>query len=351
MILSQFIRKHKKIDYLQKAIRHINDSNFVDTLIDYQRDFNVLKFDVNPKGTIDDNLYHIIVAGENDGFFSLYRMALEGMYYAMKLGFIPIVEYSKNIMYAEEDILFGTDNPYEYYFLQPTQYQLTDVDDFQRSIKWERFHVNLARSIGESDSYSISEKYLMAMAETTQRYIKLRPEIARRLEKDLETVLSTDNKVLGVHYRGTDFRQGYKNHPVFVSVEDYIKAIDDILENGDFDNKYSKIFLATDDLIALETFQNKYGDMVCCYGDTTRGTGETSIMYSQETRHNHNFELGYEVLRDMWTLAHCAGLVAGMSQVSICARITRRSVGERCYNDEIILDKGVNITGKVFSGK
>lgn len=271
------------------------------------------------------------------------------MYYAMKLGLIPIVEYSKNIMYSEKDMIFDTDNPCEYYFLQPTEYSLSDIGDFQRSIKWENSHVNLARSIGKSGSYSISEEYLLAMAETTERYIKLRPEIEQRLKRDLDSVLCNDDRVLGVHYRGTDFRQGYKDHPIFIEVDDHMQAIDHILEKGN--TEYSRIFLATDDERALEKFKNKYGEKVCYYGKTTRGTGNTSVMYSQVTRQNHNFELGYEVLRDMWTLAHCSGLVAGMSQVSICSRIIRRSIGERKYEDEIILDKGVNATGKVFSGK
>ena len=51
--------------------------------------------------------------------------------------------------------------------------------------------------------------------------------------------------------------------------------------------------------------------------------------------------LGYEVLRDMYTLASCDGLVAGLSQVSYAARICKRSRNEK-YDIEMILNKGIN---------
>ena len=51
--------------------------------------------------------------------------------------------------------------------------------------------------------------------------------------------------------------------------------------------------------------------------------------------------LGVEVLRDMYSMAECDGLVAGLSQVSYAARIQKKSMGSE-YEDLVILNKGIN---------
>ena len=57
---------------------------------------------------------------------------------------------------------------------------------------------------------------------------------------------------------------------------------------------------------------------------------------------------GYEVLRDMYALAFCDGLVAGLSQVVNCARIVKESSGEE-YDTLCIINNGINISGKQFT--
>ncbi len=47
-----------------------------------------------------------------------------------------------------------------------------------------------------------------------------------------------------------------------------------------------------------------------------------------------------KTMRDMYALANCGALVAGESQVSLAARITKYSLGS-CYYDEDILTHGV----------
>ena len=58
--------------------------------------------------------------------------------------------------------------------------------------------------------------------------------------------------------------------------------------------------------------------------------------------------MGYEVLRDMYALAACDGLVAGLSQVVNCARIVKESSGEE-YDTLCIINNGINISGKQFT--
>ena len=78
-----------------------------------------------------------------------------------------------------------------------------------------------------------------------------------------------------------------------------------------------------------------------CYPDVIRSDGLDSVMNSRSDRKLHHYLLGWEVLRDMHTMAACEGMIAGLSQVSKAARIQKRAAGNE-YADLIILDKGIN---------
>ncbi len=77
-----------------------------------------------------------------------------------------------------------------------------------------------------------------------------------------------------------------------------------------------------------------------CYQDVIRSSGTDTVMHSSVERENHHYLLGMEVLRDMITLSKCGGFIAGLSQVSIAARIFRQSYGYS-YTDEKVLDRGI----------
>lgn len=144
-------------------------------------------------------------------------------------------------------------------------------------------------------------------------------------------------RVLGIHFRGTDFKRNYNGHPVNLTVEDYITEIDRIMEHKSYDT----MFLATDDLEAIKKLINRYGQKLVYYSDVTRSEGDETVMKSDCVRENHHYLLGLEVLRDMLTLAECDGLVAGLSQVSMAARIQKKSYGKE-YEELVIINKGMN---------
>ena len=103
---------------------------------------------------------------------------------------------------------------------------------------------------------------------------------------------------------------------------------------------FQRIFLATDDVDTVNLFKKEFGEKLLTYADVTRSDGEVSVAFSEAGRMNHHYLLGQEVLRDMYTLAKCDGLIAGKSQVSICAYIQKRTTGDYCYRE--ILDAGYN---------
>lgn len=143
-------------------------------------------------------------------------------------------------------------------------------------------------------------------------------------------------KTLAVHVRGADFKRHYKNHPNIVATEEYIGVADDMMKQYNFE----QIFLATDDIEAIGMFSSHFGDKLTFYNDVMRTDGDETVMRSVSGRENHHYKLGYEVIRDMYTLAECDGLVAGLSNVSIFARITKMSRGSD-YVALHYIDKGI----------
>lgn len=93
-----------------------------------------------------------------------------------------------------------------------------------------------------------------------------------------------------------------------------------------------------------------FGSKLLFYSDVKRTSEQQSVAFSDSRRKNHHFRLGLEVLRDAYTLAMCDGLIAGVSQVSICSEIVKKSKGEK-YTYKKICDKGVYHNGNLFKNK
>lgn len=290
-------------------------------------------------------LYHIYMEESHSGFFADHNRLLEYLYFADYYNLTPVVEYTDKYCYAEQHPVNGTDNPFEYYFMQPAGIKLDDLKSVGVSLHSRKENIMLAKQLDEKkEGYTKSEEYLKQMGYIASKYIKLRPEVEAYVRNEIEQLLQkgkkTTEKILGVHVRGTDFKQNYNGHPVAVTLQEYIKETAGLFQSGG----YTKVFLATDDANAIRVFEKEFGTKVLYYRDVMRSAGNETVMKSESDRENHHYKLGLEVLRDMYTLAACDGLVAGLSQVSYAARIQKMSMDQR-YKDLKILDKGINYHG------
>ena len=70
------------------------------------------------------------------------------------------------------------------------------------------------------------------------------------------------------------------------------------------------------------------------------GDGAQNIALRVLDRENTHYLDGLEALRDVYTLAECNGLIAGLSQISIAARIVRLAENGS-FEYMKILDKGI----------
>ncbi|HJA30884.1 MAG TPA: O-fucosyltransferase family protein [Candidatus Eisenbergiella pullicola] len=283
--------------------------------------------------------YHIYMEESKSGFFADHNKLLEYLFFADYYHLIPVVEYTDRYCYAERHPVNGTTNPFEYYFEQPAGIDLNEMRRSTAIIHSRKDNIMLAKQLNpKQDGYSKSDKYLEQMGRISQKYIHLQPRVKEWIEGEKKRSLSLCNgNVLGVHVRGTDFKRNYNGHPIAVTLDEYEKETEILMNTG----KYDKIFLATDDENAVESFGRKFPDKLVFYTDVIRSKGTETVMKSESLRENHHYKLGLEVLRDMYTLANCDGLIAGLSQVSFAARIQKLSMGKH-YTDMRILDKGLN---------
>ena len=332
------LRKHPALDALQYLIRNRKNTEKCNRMAERTGSvFQCHTFGQENKGK---NLYYINFGNARNGFFIHYRWLLKYLCVADRYGFYPVIEWDRTMPYAEEIQINGTDNPFEYYFEQPCNISMEEMKKSYNVFYAEKSHLddhflNYEIPDGEKGGYLISDEMMKYLAPVAHKYIRLNQKMQQYMEEQLH-FLADQKKTIGVHYRGSDFKSNFNKHPVAVGIEEYIQAVSELMKIG-----YERVFLATDDAKAIERFQERFGQTLVFYQDVVRTDGEVSVAFSEENREHHKYLLGREVLRDMLTLAECDALVSGMSQVSICAQITKLSYGKE-YQDKKVLSKGIN---------
>lgn len=296
----------------------------------------------------DKIIYYICEDNESMGFFAMYRCWLEYLYFADICGYVPVIYAGHHFAYREENHAVGTRNPFEYYFVQPAGLGLYEIKKTYKLVTSNLLHREIVELVytGKYGEYWYTQDYLKVMGNIVNKYLRFNEITWKYICDGLEKLNIQNNKVLGVHIRGTDFKKGFHIHPIYLTAEDCFSAIDDILEL----KKYDKIFVATDDKRLLNQFLAKYRSKMCYYEDVFRNDKDKSVIFEKCKRKKHKYRLGLEVLRDMYTLAVCDGLVAGISQVAVCAQINKMATGIT-YEDLKIIDKGINRNNRFFRNR
>lgn len=337
------LKKNKKIHFIMKALKHINDDKYLDFFLERETNPLLLEFESKGKEYEDNRFYLINEVGKGYGFFAEFHAVLAKIAFAENFGFTPVISWGENFLYYDKSKENSTKNAFEYFFKQPIENGLQDVSKAKFVTKAKDVHgLWMERDLDKG--MDLSDAYEKVTGEVYRKYIHFNSETDEKLNRDCNKLLGS-HKTLGVHFRGTDFKMNYDNHPVNVKIEQEFEAIDQAIQNQGF----QQIFLATDEKEAVQMFRDRYGEMVVCYEDVYRGEGNESVAFSISDRDNHKYRLAYEVLRDMYTLSKCSGLIAGVSQVSICTRIAKRARDER-YDYLNIIDNGKNYNTRKFKG-
>ncbi len=334
--LERLIDKHPRLGAALYAYKHSADPEYLTKAM--QTDPGVFQFRKLGEKNPDKNIFYIVMGDRGDGFFAEYGRLLMYLFAADKYHMTPVIRFTEDYLYTEKEPVNGHTNPFQYYYEEPSGIEPAEAEKSCNVAQSAFVHTLQDEIQSERDGiYGYSDRYIEIMGEIDHRYIRLNPVVQKYVDENLAYVLGEDrDRVIGVHFRGTDYKRGLDGHPVYVGPAEEMDHAEKLLSTG----RYDRIFLATDDTDALKAFRERFGDRVHCYSDVYRTDGDTSVAFSEDSRPQHHYRLGLEVLRDMETLAHCGALIAGPSQVSLAARITKSGRGEK-YGDLIIKDHGV----------
>lgn len=338
--ISDILKENTLLHFFVKAFKHINDKEYLDFFINRENNPMLLEFEKRGEDGIGDCIYLIEEVGEGYGFFAEFHTMLQKIIFAETFHLKPYIYWGKKFLYYEEEIK-NTQNAYEYLF-EAINGELGNVINSADLLTLSKMGQAGWVEKRYHRGYDLSQEYLEIAADVYKRYIRLNSRITSKMQEEIRGILG-DKKTIAAHYRGTDFKMNYDNHPVCVTLEQELKVIRQAMR----DEQFEQIFLATDDKAAIEAFQAEFKEKVVFYSDVVRSNDMTSVAFSESTREAHHYLLAYEVLRDMLTLAACDGLIAGVSQVSICARIAKASTGKE-YSFLHIIDNGKNYNSKKF---
>ena len=331
--IRSIVRKHIKLDYWYSCYQKRNNHEFQMYARD-KRCSTVIIESAEKNSRTDKSIVYYIKSGNSfSGFGAEFRRTLDALFFADYYGFTPVVEYNHEYIYAENEVVNGSNNPFEYYFQQPSCVECKNVANYKR-ILFKEEHRDLAKQIyASTSSYEQSEEYVKEMGKIITKYISLKPEVMIYINESLKQINPEKKRMIGVHYRGTDYNVGYKNHPKVVKIDDYFAALDSVLQESTED---IKIFLATDEEATIKKFVARYGEKVIFFNDTFRSKDGMPIHFSKDGRKLHKYTLGLEILRDIIALSTCDYLIAGLSQVSYCARFFKYSRNEEYVGKEIL---------------
>lgn len=259
---------------------------------------------------------YIIRRVHKAGFFSNFFFVLGHVIYAEQNGFDPIVDMQHYpTLYNEKQKIDGKRNAWEYYFEQPSDLSVID-GYFSRNIilssgdyqyQLVPYYEGTLRKAPDRKQIEYLEPYI-------RKYIKINPNVSEEAKSIRE---QWGEKVLGIHIRGTDMKST-PNHPVPPLISQFMDAVDDVCSKRQVEN----IFLCTDERIILEQMKHKYGDKIV-FTNAYRSADGKSVHkdHKDETRENHHYLMGKEVLIDMLVLSLCDYLIYGHSNVAYAALV------------------------------
>lgn len=331
--IKELLKKNKTLTFIWRCLKKRNDVEFIDIVNGMSiNQFFIRSFGEEYKGKL---IYNIVLEGNLSGFFAIYRCVLNALYVSDRFGFIPFIKIINSYYNDSAD---KKDNVFSFYYNQPSGLEESNVLKANNVVEFSPAHLKWAensfnKSSGLLVSYEIGDEYITEMARIRAKYLSYNTHTLERLIGDIKKIINSTHTI-AIHYRGNAYKVGFDKHPVALEPDDYFEFIDECLQNG-----YEKIFIATDDANALNTFVKHYPNKVVYYDDVERSSDGIDVHVKTAKRENNGRAMGYEVLRDMYTLAYCDALICGNSQVTIAARIEKASNSKE-FDYLKIIDKG-----------
>jgi hypothetical protein len=225
----------------------------------------------------------------SSGFFSDFNVIIGCLDYIIKNKITNFTFIWNNVYYQE--ITDNTENLFTKYFFSTPEYETYD-QEIQ------------AISIGSTYYKTVNKrKIFLNSFNVLTHFNYFNNPVYLQLKKDC---VKKEN-CLGVHVRGTDHGQ----HGPLINIDTYFKHVDSKIMS----EEYTSIFLATDEELYVEKFQQRYGkERVIINENITRS--ENKIAIHTRVAGIDKTKLITDVLLDAISLAQCEEIIITSSNVS-----------------------------------
>lgn len=278
-----------------------------------------------------DKIFYIIRPTIAIGLAACIGRTLAEYAYAKDRGWIPIVDMQNYPnMYLSKEKLYKV-NAWEYFFNQISNYSLAEVYSSKHVVFGD---VRKARSQKEWSEGNVKHKNKLWNEVLSNNISEI---VKEELNKETQRLFKNkqNKKIAGVLIRGTDYVSLQPdNHPIQPSTAEMIKIITEKKEQWGYDY----IFLSTEDMTILKSFQKLYGTKLL-YTNQKRyeNTGNQYLASIKNNREDDEIKRGIEYLVTMILLSRCNYLAASKCGAM---HVVQMMNGDK-YQDKIIVDKGI----------
>jgi len=273
----------------------------------------------------DKNFYVIWRDEYGAGFFSNYTFVICHILLAKKKNFIPIIDFENfKTLYNEDQEINSSRNAWNYYFDSLNKYPLEEVYQSQNVFFCDgRFPRGFSYNLTEIDGAEVIAKKL---------------NLNKNVKNFIDNSLAIDSSYLGVHFRGKEqnLAAGHSFGPTYKQIVTNSKML---LEKYNL----SKIFVVTEDPKAIEALLKNFPNQVF-FTDSFRVENGNAYNYLN-SRLNHRYRLGLEILRDAYLLSQCGGILYSDSNVNEFARL----INSNQYRFQCQILNGINSSNAIYS--
>ncbi len=202
-----------------------------------------------------------LYTGAQHNLLANYFYVLSHIKYAEDHGWISVVDQKNYPVYnLQQDLFQGSDNPWEYFWIQPAGISLEEA--------YQSKHVVLSKRswYGQWDlgyqTKNYYDKKTVALFHELMNHVPVNEETSKYIQKVKERIFPNSGKIMGVVYRYgghsvSCYYQG-EGHPIQPAMDEFLELITKYFNEWNMDF----IFLTSDEQTFVDQAQNIFGDQI-----------------------------------------------------------------------------------------
>ena len=256
----------------------------------------------------DKKFYVIRVDYNMAGILAIVKSTMSHIMYAVEHKYIPVIDLLNcECQYIDH---YYPENVWDTYFKQPYGYNLKDISCAKNVIISKNIQVPKRKyNISVNTLYG-NKALLNYYRQFYQKYIHFNIETQKYVESKYNQIIPSNNKILGVLSRGTDYLDCHpKGHPIQPDPKEIIAKIYEITQKKD----YQYIFLATEDQRIYDLFKNEFKERLL-FNKQKLLQKMNGINYISELDKTHGLSQKEDVLNyltSLYILSRCNAFIGG----------------------------------------